>query len=222
MTTSPSSQTVTSVYPLLDNAKAAIFDNDGTLVNSMPVHHQLWQQALSFHGLQFPESQFYAYAGMPAIDIIRILSEEQKHQSLSDTTINEILRTRERIMSQGDPLSSVKAVRVSAELLQYARDKGLKVAVASGGQRVDVLVSLKAAGFDVNDFDALITAEDVQNGKPHPETFLTAAHRLEVDPHTCVGFEDGEKGLQALKAAGMVPVDVRWIDGYPLPECMKK
>ena len=222
MTTAPSSQTVSSLYPLLDKASAAIFDNDGTLVNSMPVHHQLWQQALSFHGLQFPEAQFYAYAGMPAFDIIRLLSTEQNSKPISDAAINEILRTRERVMSQGNPLSSVEAVRVSAELLQYARDKGLKVAVASGGQREEVLASLKAAGFDVNDFDALVTTEDVQNGKPHPETFLTAAKRLNVDPNTCVGFEDGEKGLQALKAAGMVPVDVRWINGYPLPECMKK
>lgn len=197
---------------LIDSSAAVIFDNDGTLVDSMGSHLRAWQRATAAHGLLFTEEQFYSHAGSPATEIIRILNEEQnKNVSAAD-----ILTAKAIALST--EIHHISPVSVVMELMQYAKSKGIPIAVASGGQRKDVLASLKSCGIDaLSYFQATVTAEDVKCGKPDPETFLLAASRLGVDPHRCVGFEDAANGLEALQRAGMKSVDVRKLPGYPLP-----
>jgi HAD superfamily hydrolase (TIGR01509 family) len=120
-------------------------------------------------------------------------------------------------------MGSVEPVAAVVEVLAEARRRGIKVAVASGGQRENVVASLVSAGVLARDgavgdvFDAVVTAEDVARGKPDPETFLLAAERMGVDPARCVGLEDADLGLQALLAACMRAVDVRAHPRYPMP-----
>lgn len=208
--------TVEAVKRRIDNAAAVIFDNDGTLADSMPVHMIAWQKALAQHGLSFSEHQFYAMAGMPASEIIPQLAAEQKVPNVS---IQSVIEARARMLVS--QLEKVRPVAVVIELLHYARQKRLPIAVASGGEAEDVLATLKYCDIDTRHFGAIVTADDVKHGKPHPETFLTAAERLGVDPSRCVGLEDGEKGLDALRNARMDDVDVRKIQGYPLPACLR-
>ncbi len=119
-------------------------------------------------------------------------------------------------------IHSVGAIDVVVQLAHYAKSRGIPVAVASGGRRANVIASLRAIGIEPHEFfGAVVTAEDVQHGKPHPETFLRAARSLGVDPERCIGFEDGDLGLQALRSAGMKAVDVRELPGYPLPPLLK-
>lgn len=209
-------RTVSDIERLVDKAAAVIFDNDGTLVDSMPVHLVAWQQALSEHGIEFPEKQFYEFAGMAAEDIIPILADEQNVQ---DVPVEQVIRVKGVILTE--VLKQVEPISVSVDVLKYAKARGIPVAVASGGEREDVLASLRYSGIDVNQFSGVVTREDVSNGKPHPETFLKAAKLLGVDPSRCIGLEDGEKGLQALRSADMVAVDVRIVEGYPLPKCLQ-
>ncbi|KAI0560986.1 HAD-superfamily hydrolase [Gracilaria domingensis] len=210
------SLTLEHVKRRIDGASAVIFDNDGTLVDSMPVHMIAWQKALAQHGLSFPEHKFYAMAGMPASEIIPRLAGEQ---NVSHVSTESVLKARMQTLPQ--LLQTVKPVSIVMELLHYARQKGLPIAVASGGEREDVLTSLRYSDINVSHFGAVVTAEDVSRGKPHPETFLTAAERLGVNPSDCIGFEDADKGMQALHNAGMEAVDVRTIHGYPLPQCLR-
>lgn len=200
---------------VIESSKAAIFDNDGTLVDSMPIHLTAWKNALAKQDITFSEAQFYSLAGMSATEIIKLLSKQQNKTSVCP---QEVIRTRQDYLKE--QLPHIKSVQVVVELLDYAEQKRIPVAVASGGQRDDVLDSLTYCGIDIFRFGAVVTAEDVQHGKPHPETFLTVAKRLEVDPKSCVGFEDADKGLQALSAAGMACIDVRLLEGYPLPESL--
>ena len=83
------------------------------------------------------------------------------------------------------------------------------MALGSGGQRNTVELTLTAIGFD-DFFDSIVTCDDVEYHKPHPETFLKAALEMGVEPHECVVFEDGDPGLEAAKTAGMMTIDVRY------------
>lgn len=204
------------ILPAVDNAAALIFDNDGTLVDTMPVHYTAWKQALNEYRIHFSETQFYQLAGLPAPAIINLLKEQQ---NVFNVTVEQVISTRATLLEH--LLTTVIPIQPTLKLLQYAQSRNIPVAVASGSERADVLTSLRSAGVDPSIFAALVTADDVVNGKPHPETFLTAAERLGVEPSKCIGFEDGDKGLQALRAAGMQPIDVRFFEDYPLPQCLK-
>lgn len=164
------------------------------------------------HGLQFSTEQFYAFAGMPAAAIVERLGKEQ---GVDPVDLASLMRAKKEAL--GPALNSIIPVACVKSIVEYAKSRSLPVAVASGGQRVDVLHSLHVCGFDMADFGSLVTAEDVENGKPHPETFLRSAARLGVPPETCVAFEDADMGLESAKLAGMAAVDVRLLPGYPLP-----
>jgi beta-phosphoglucomutase-like phosphatase (HAD superfamily) len=203
----------------------AIVDNDGTLVHSMPAHHIAWQGSLAPHNIHFSEPRFYALAGMPAGPIIGILAQEQNVAPAP--SVETIEGARKEILAIA--LKDIKPIKPSLDVLVEARKRGMRIGLASGGNREDVLASLVGAGVLENEsiravedvFHAVVTAEDVTRGKPDPETFTLAARRLGVDPSRCVGLEDGDLGLQALQAAGMRAVDVRWHPHYPLSAELK-
>lgn len=179
-----------------------IFDCDGTLADTMPVHFLAWTAMLREHGIEFPEVTFYAMGGMPSERIIRQLAHEQQ-VAINDVTAmvddkeSRFLEMIERVQ----PISPVVAVA--------AEHRGvLPMAVASGGERRIVRRTLGIIGVD-DWFDAIVGAEDTERHKPEPDVFLEAARRLGVDPGACVVFEDTEMGLQAGRSAGMHTVDVR-------------
>jgi HAD superfamily hydrolase (TIGR01509 family) len=209
-----------SMDALLNGVEAVIFDNDGTLVDSMPAHRLAWVAALAPAGLDFPPARFYALAGMPAAEIVALLAEEQ---GVGAVDVAAVMEAKSRAVEADGRMGSVEPVAAVVEVLAEARRRGIKVAVASGGQREDVVASLVSAGVLARDgavgdvFDAVVTAEDVARGKPDPETFLLAAERMGVDPARCVGLEDADLGLQALLAACMRAVDVRAHPRYPMP-----
>jgi beta-phosphoglucomutase-like phosphatase (HAD superfamily) len=205
------------------NDRRVTADSDGTLVDTMPVHLKAWQHAAALHNLTFSAEQFYALAGVSAADIVVQLAAEQGVSPAPRAA--DVLRDKALCFGIDNGFSSVRPVAPALAVLKEARKRGLKIGVASGGQRDDVIESLVSAGLvgkgckvDGEDgiFDAFVTAEDVTRGKPHPETFLMAAQRMSVEPKRCVGLEDAELGIQALVAAGMRAVDIRRHKDYPL------
>eukprot|EP00177_Eucheuma_denticulatum_P004153 GFKZ01007541.1.p1 GENE.GFKZ01007541.1~~GFKZ01007541.1.p1 ORF type:complete len:226 (+),score=42.17 GFKZ01007541.1:342-1019(+) len=194
----------------IDGCAGVIFDNDGTLVNTMPAHYIAYSKALSEFGMAFPLKQFYEWAGMPAGEIIdRLRAEQQKGHVVTE----RVLELRKGHLKEA--LMESKPIAPVVELLEYAKQVGKPVAIASGGEREDVEASLKAAGIDMRLFDAVVTREDVTRGKPDPESFSEAAKRMGVYVGGCVGFEDGELGMEGMERAGMWVVDVRGMVGYP-------
>ncbi len=181
------------------------------------MYYRAWAKAAVSFGLVFPESQFYSLAGKSARAILEILNKEQGKKVLFDELQAAKTAALKHEFSLIGPIEPVVA------LAHYAKLQNKPVAVASGGHRVNVLRSLGGIGFDTDKFFVCVTTtEDVTNGKPNPEGFLLTAKRMGVDPEKCVGFEDGDLGLEALNAAGMVAVDVRKLPGYPVPEVLKK
>jgi beta-phosphoglucomutase family hydrolase len=185
--------------------KGLIFDCDGTLVDTMPLHWSAWRKIAARHKLHFPEERFYALGGVPSRDIAKILAGEQ------GITLDNLAVAKEKeveylaLIEQIEPIHSIVAI---------AREYHCKLpmAVASGGTHKvieQVLTRLSIRYL----FDAIVTSEDVVNQKPAPDIFLEAARRIGVEPQSCCAYEDTDLGMQAIRAAGMEAVDVRTMLG---------
>lgn len=180
--------------------KALIFDLDGTLADTMPLHWKVWQEALGEAGPLFTESMFYETAGMPAERLVEFLTDR-----LQVEIPVGVAAAKEIAFAQA--LNSVTPVQAVYDLAMEFRDK-LPMAVATGGTRENCDRTLRLLG-GTDWFGATVTADDVTKGKPDPEVFLKAADALGVEPTECLVFEDGDLGIEAARAAGMEVVDVR-------------
>jgi len=172
-----------------------IFDCDGTIADTMPIHYRAWCRAMEEFGGQFPEDLFYQLGGMPTAEIVRVLNEKFG----LTLEVDAVVHRKERCY-----LESVHEVLPVLPVLEIARGMhGVKpLAIASGGHREMVEATLKA--IDIIDmFDAIVCAEDYERGKPFPDPFLEAARRIGVPPQDCLVFEDSPTGIEAAKAAGM-------------------
>jgi beta-phosphoglucomutase-like phosphatase (HAD superfamily) len=185
--------------------KGLIFDCDGTLADTMPLHWRAWQMITLRHELHFPEDRFYALGGVPSRDILKMLAEEQQRP------INHIAVAHEKENAYLPLMSEVQPIHAVVDIAKANYGK-IPMAVASGGTQpiiVQVLEHLKIR----NLFNAVVTSEMVVNQKPAPDIFLEAARRIGVDPKFCRGFEDTDLGMQAIRSAGMEAVDVRLMRG---------
>lgn len=181
--------------------RGIVFDCDGTLADTMPLHWKAWSSITARHGLHFPERRFYALGGVPSRDIIKMLCEEQ------GLKLDHLAVAKEKEEAYLPFLPEVKPIEVVVTVAKANHGK-LPMAVASGGMKhiiEDVLEHLKIRHF----FDAVVTSEDVKHQKPAPDIFLEAARRIGVAPQFCRAYEDTDLGLQAIRAAGMEAIDVR-------------
>ncbi|MDF3071706.1 MAG: yqaB 1 [Polyangiaceae bacterium] len=189
--------------PLTREYGGYIFDCDGTLADSMVVHHRAWLAALALHGasIDFTWELFTSRAGMTLPSTVRELNA-QFGLSLDPDAVTASQRMEyERFLPTVQPIADVVelALRVS---------RTSPVSVASGGERKVVTRTLELIGLAAT-FPVVITAEDVTHGKPAPDMFLLAAARMGVSPADCVVFEDAVLGLEAARRAGMASVLVR-------------
>lgn len=179
---------------------AYLFDCDGTIVDSMPLHYLAWRTALAEWNCSFSEDLFYAWAGFAVAKIISLLNE--KHGL--NMPVREVARRKEELYLEALPnLRPVPEVLEHIDL-QYGR---IPLAVVSGSTRESVSASLLSLRL-LHKFETLVCAGDYKEGKPDPEAFFIAAARLNVKPEFCLVFEDGELGIEAAKAAGMAAVKV--------------
>jgi HAD superfamily hydrolase (TIGR01509 family) len=176
---------------------AFLFDCDGTLVDSMPLHHRAWSQSFLEGGASFDFTWdlFMSRAGMGLHETVTALNGQ--FGSTLDP-INVVARQR-TLFREG--ITSVLPVVPVLEIARAAR--GLKpMAVCSGGEGEIVRAELAAVGA-LDWFQAIVCREDTTRGKPAPDGFLECAKRLGVEPSRCLVFEDGIMGIEAARAAGM-------------------
>jgi len=192
------------------NIKALVFDCDGTLADSMPVHWCAWQELMKRHRFHFTEERFYSLGGVPSHDILQRLKEEQ------GLSLDPKLVAKEK---ETEYLSRLALVKPIEPIVQIARDHFgcIPLAVASGGTKMAIETVLHHLGIREL-FAAVVTHEDVHRQKPAPDIFLEAARRLGIKSVYCRAFEDTELGLTAIRQAGMEPVDVRKYYLKPIPE----
>jgi beta-phosphoglucomutase-like phosphatase (HAD superfamily) len=186
-----------------------IFDCDGTLADSMPVHYRAWTESLTDKlgrpSSEFTEELFYHFGGMPAREIVARLNQDFGWNLPPESTAHE---KEEHFLTLLPGIGPVP--EVIAALFSLGRDA--KVAVASGGLTHIVRDTLGFVGLQVGPAEYikhLVGSDQVSHGKPSPELFLKAAEKLGIAPARCLVFEDAEPGFQAARSAGMDYIDVR-------------
>jgi HAD superfamily hydrolase (TIGR01509 family) len=180
--------------------KAYLFDCDGTIADSMPLHYIAWSKALAEWGCDFSEDLFYAWGGMSVVEIIGTLNRERG----MSMPVTDVARRKEELYFENLP--SLKAVPAVLEHIEESYGR-IPFAVVSGSTRDSVTASLEALHL-LDKFDTLVCAGDYRQSKPDPEPFLIAAERLGATPASCLVFEDSDMGIQAATAAGMASVKV--------------
>lgn len=179
---------------------AYLFDCDGTIADSMPLHYIAWNKALSEWNCSFEEPLFYAWGGRPIVEIIATLNQDHG----LNMPVEAVAQRKEQFYVELLPqLTPVPEVLEHIEA-QHGR---IPFAVVSGSTRESVTASLTALNI-LDRFDTLVCAGDYAKSKPAPDAFLLAAARLGVVPDACLVFEDTKMGIQAATAAGMASVRV--------------
>jgi HAD superfamily hydrolase (TIGR01509 family) len=177
---------------------AFIFDCDGTLADSMPLHQRAWIHALRKHGahFEFGWDLFMSRAGK-TIELTVIELNAQFGLAMDPLLVAADQRAHYDALAPG--------VLALDSVVAFARERAaarFSVSVASGGDAVTVRRTLATIG--VSDlFPVVVTAEDVAHGKPAPDLFLLAAERMGVTPAECLVFEDSLLGIEAASRAGM-------------------
>ncbi len=177
-------------------AKALIFDLDGTLADTMPVHFWAYKNILAAYGIDFTPALFATLAGIPAVGTIRKLNEIFGTKMNAEEVGHFKETEYEKIMHKMKPIVPV------VELAKSYHGK-LPMSIGTGGYH---RLAWKTVNLlDLNKyFDILVSAEDVERPKPYPDTFLLCAEKMGVAPEYCQVFEDGEPGMKAARDAGMI------------------
>jgi len=184
-------------------ADAFIFDLDGTLVDSMPLHYMAWNQAFNAAGLDrdLDQELFYSLGGVPSPEVARIIAQ---HYQL-EADLAALFIHKEKLF-----LEKKRSIKVIDSVATFARkiSSTHPIAIASGGPRDVVEETLQIVGLR-SLFHVVVTASDVTHGKPAPDMFLLAAERMSVEPSRCIVFEDAQPGIEAAKAAKMRYIHIR-------------
>jgi beta-phosphoglucomutase family hydrolase len=174
-----------------------IFDLDGTLVDTMPLHYRAWNRAMQQAGLkkELDEDLFYSLGGVPTRRVAKILAD---HYGLL-IDVEKVFHQKEALF-----LELQSEMRLIEAVVAFARKAAghTPLSVASGGPRDIVRHTLELMGL-AGLFPVVVTPEDVTHGKPAPDMFLLAAKKMGVAPEKCLVFEDAEPGIKAAEAAGM-------------------
>jgi beta-phosphoglucomutase-like phosphatase (HAD superfamily) len=181
-------------------AKGLIFDIDGTISDTMPIHLFAYQQTAAEYGFEISSELFYSLSGIPAYQTSCIYKEKFG----KDFDPQEFANKKEDCFLKNIHLAG-PIVPVINIIREYAGK--LPMACGTGGSRFYAIKTLELAGV-LAYFEHVVTAEDVENHKPHPDTFLKAAELIGIPAEFCQVFEDSPLGIQAAEAAGMMATNI--------------
>ena len=192
--------------------KAAIFDLDGVIVNTVPLHFKAWKRMFSEYGKEFTfEDYKQKVDGIPRMDGARAILNDLSDEELKKASDKKQVYFLEYLNNEEIPVYNT-----TVDLIKAIKGENLKRGVISSSK--NCLSILKRVGL-VDLFDVIITGNDVTKGKPDPQVFFMAAEKMSAEPNLCVVFEDAVLGVEAGKRAGMKCVG---IDRYGEPERLKK
>jgi len=179
------------------SVRAVIFDMDGVLLDSEPIHFEATRALLAEHGIEYSAASGDNFFGCTDHEVFRVLRARygltSSEQELTKAWLAKVIPV---LPTKAAPLPGVP------EVLHDLRRRGLRLALASSSVPAVIAASLDALGI-AGLFDARVSGHDVENGKPSPDIFLEAARRLALPPGDCIVIEDSYNGLQAARAAGM-------------------
>lgn len=201
---------------------AFLFDMDGTIADTMPFHVRAWMDFMHEFGIR-----------MDPEDFLRKTSGKMNHQILREVLAIpvpnddlEAFEERKEAKFRALCRPHLRPINGLGRFLDASRALGIRMAVATAAGKANREFVLDTLGLSPY-FSAVVGPEDVKNGKPHPEIFLKAAARIDVDPASCIVFEDAVAGIEAAGRAGMRSValatslDAREFRGYPGVICTR-
>ncbi|MCE0536043.1 HAD family phosphatase [Kineosporia rhizophila] len=192
----------------LTRFEAVVFDFDGTLADTTPAHEQALRTALQPYNRDLDSGWYREHVGLSIHDL---LTQLPGHRPLSDIQVSGVIaRSRAHLLTSVHQIAPFPCVLA---LLRAARREGLPCAVASGASRLLVHPGLSALDL-VNEFAAVLSREDVQNGKPAPDLYREAARRLGIPPQHCLAVDDAPDGLASARTAGLPTITV--LNGHPV------
>lgn len=185
---------------------AAIWDMDGTLVDTAELHFRAWAELTSQIGKPFSRADFQATFGRRNPEIIRQLFDADATEKI----VSELGDRKESLYRSAAKSHGVELLPGARSLLVAIKAMHWQQAIGSSAPRANLDLILELTDTR-NEFDVVVSAEDTSRGKPDPQVFLVAAERLGVEPSRCIVFEDAVAGVEAAKAAGMACVAVRFV-----------
>lgn len=183
------------------DVKALIFDCDGTLVDSMPLHMKAWKEAFKTLNQKFEKDFLYSAKGMKETEIIDLYNQKYRR----DIDPDEVVLLKHEFFY--DHIESVKPIEPVVDIAKSFYGK-LPLGVVSGSVEKIVHKELKVIGI-FHLFINILTADDPFKPKPAPDIFIASAKNLNTEPEDCLVFEDGDAGLKAAEIAGMKTIDIR-------------
>ncbi|PIB33945.1 hypothetical protein BFP72_00100 [Reichenbachiella sp. 5M10] len=187
--------------PVPAEAKGLIFDLDGTVIDSMPLHYKAYNHSLEPWGVTYPHDVFLSRGGIPTQDTMHIISEEN---NIVDFDVALALQRKRTYVDAN--LDQITLIQPIMEIIkEYHGQVPMAVGTGSNRDTVERMFAMFGLG---QYFEHVVTATDVSQFKPHPETFLKCAELIQIAPKDCVVFEDGKPGMVAAETAGMQVVDV--------------
>ncbi len=176
--------------------RALLFDFDGVVVRSMESHYEGWRRALSEYGIDMSPEELYVLEGQNLETVANQIVRKY------NIPYEETPRLIQKKQYYYDKIKKMESYPYLIDVLRWAKEKELKVALVTGSSREQVRQTLESFGLE-NYFDVIITADDVQYTKPSPEPYLKAAEQLEVQPDACVVIENAPLGIRSARSAGM-------------------
>jgi beta-phosphoglucomutase family hydrolase len=184
----------------MNKIKGIVFDMDGVLIDSEPVHIDAWNEVFSAYNLYFETEWFHQWIGVSDRNFTSKIVDLYQLPTDSDTLLNKKRTVFEAKIAQGVP--SHKGVKEQLPFLNH-----LELAVATSSNHKGAMMSLQGAGL-YHFFKKIVTADDVLNHKPHPDCYLKAVEQLGLIPSDCIGIEDSASGVKAAKTAGLFVIGV--------------
>jgi len=187
--------------------RAVIFDFDGVIADSEPLHFEAFRRVLAERGVELSKEQYYGdYLGYSDVDCIKEMNRDFE-LSLDRSGCDELLYQKSVVFDELAAKSNT-IIDGAAEFIDMLRGNGIMIAVCSGSLSDEILLALKSSGF-ADAFETIIAADDVSAGKPDPEGYLLALNRLNesggqsIAADDCVVIEDSHWGLESARGAGM-------------------
>jgi len=179
---------------------AVLFDMDGTLIDTESAYLEEWVRAAKLQGFEITQDLWHQMLGRPTIDCHRLVQDAFGAGFNLDMFATEYRsRLNDRLQDHVPIMPGV------LNLLQDLKVQGTPLAVATSATRKSAEAYLSTAGLR-DYFSHVITRDDVEQGKPHPEPFQKAAGALSVTPERCLAMEDTEAGIRSAHGAGAIPI----------------
>lgn len=192
--------------------KGAIFDLDGVVVDTVPIHFKAWKRMFTEYGKKFTLQDYKEKVdGIPRIDGGRAI--------LTDLSIRELIKAtdkKQKYFLEYLKKEKIPVFKTTIKLMKELKSKALKIAVISSSKNSPYI--LKRIGV-MKLLDAEVNGSDITKGKPHPQIFLMAAEKIGLRPKDCVVFEDAILGVRAAKRAKMLCIG---IDRYKNPQRLRE